>query len=82
MGKPTQKGSIVHYTKVHDRLKAEMKKTAAMNRIRAADTAALAHIRQSTGREALEAKRGKGKRKASDEEEEEEEEYQLSNDLD
>ena len=82
MGKTPVAGNIRHYTKLHEALKKEHKKNATMNRIRAADTAALAVIRTNTNREQLEAKRKSNKRKASSLEEEEEEDLDLPDDLD
>ena len=82
MGKTPVAGNIRHYTKLHEALKKDYKKNATMNRIRAADTAALAVIRTNTNREQLEAKRKKKKRKASSLEEEEEEDLDLPDDLD
>ena len=82
MGKTPVAGNIRHYTKLHEALKGEMKKKASINRIRAADAAALAVIRKNTNREALEAKRKSKKRKASAFEEEEEEDFDLPDDLD
>ena len=82
MGKVPEKGNIRHYTKIHEAMKKDYSKNATMNRIRAADTAALAVIRTNTNREQLEAKRKKKKRKASSLEEEEEEDLDLPDDLD
>ena len=82
MGKTPVAGNIRHYTKLHEALKGDMKKKGSYNRIRAADTAALAVIRTNTNREQLEAKRKKKKRKASSLEEEEEEDLDLPDDLD
>ena len=82
MGKVPEKGNIRHYTKIHEALKNDMKKKAPINRIRAADTAALAVIRTNTNREQVEANRKGKKRKASLLEEEEEEDLDLPDDLD
>ena len=80
--KKTDLGSIRHYMHLHSQLKSEMKKKQAMNRIRVADTAALAVIRTKHKRDELEAKRKRKKRKHPGPEESDEEELELLNDLD